>query len=221
MTSGDMAKLRVFLVEDHPIFRSGLRGHINAQPDMEVVGEAADGAAAVRSILDLRPDVALMDMSLPVLSGANVIEQIRREWPEVKVLALSAHEDKGYIQQMLLAGARGYVVKRATAENLVWAIQSVAAGKTYLDPDIAGPLMADRGLTPAKGLPTTTELSEREGEVLKQIARGQPVKQIAADLALGVRTVETYKARGMEKLGLKSRADVVRYAVQQGWLSSE
>lgn len=214
-----MAKLRIFVAEDHPIFRSGLESHINAQPDMEVVGEAADGATAVQRVLSLRPDVALMDVALPSLSGAKATEQIRQEWPAAKVLALSAHEDMGYVQQMLAAGAAGYVVKRTAAEDLVRAIRSVAAGKTYLDPDIAGPLIAER-LTPTKGLSAVvTTLSEREGEVLKRVACGHPAKQIAADLALGVRTVETYKGRAMEKLGLKTRADVVRYAVQRGWLS--
>ncbi|WP_437805142.1 response regulator transcription factor [Sorangium sp. So ce1078] len=214
-----MNKLRIFLADDHPIFRSGLRSHLAAQPDMEVVGEASDGAAAVQAVLDLRPDVAVVDVSMPVVSGAKFTEQVRRDCPAVKVLALSAHENQGYVQQMLAAGAAGYVVKRAVAEELVRAIRVVAAGKTYLDPDVAGPLLASRSRALAGGPAAAAELSDREAEVLKQIARGHAVKQIAADLDLGVRTIETYKARGMEKLGLKTRAEVVRYALHRGWLT--
>ncbi|WP_437963124.1 response regulator transcription factor [Sorangium sp. So ce260] len=212
-------KLRIFVADDHPIFRSGLRSYLDAQPDMEVVGEASDGADAVQRVLDLRPDVAVVDVSMPGMSGARATEQLRRDCPAVKVLALSAHEDRGYVQQLLAAGAAGYVVKRAAAEELARAIRVVAAGKTYLDPDIAGPLVASRVRSPAGGPVAAAELSDREAEVLKQIARGHAVKQIAANLDLGVRTVETYKARGMEKLGLKTRAEVVRYALQQGWLA--
>jgi DNA-binding NarL/FixJ family response regulator len=215
----DMVKLRVFVADDHPIVRNGLRSHIADQPDMEVVGEAADGAAAVRSVLDSSPDVAVIDVSMPVVSGAEATAQIRRECPAVRVLALSAYEDKGYVHQMLAAGAAGYVVKRAAAEDLVRAIRVVADGGTYLDPAVAGSLVSGLVHVTPRGPAAASELSDRETEVLQWIARGHPVKQIAASLDLGVRTVETYKARAMEKLGIKSRADVIRYAVQCGWLA--
>jgi DNA-binding NarL/FixJ family response regulator len=213
-----MSKLRIFLADDHPVVRNGLRSHIEVQPDMEVVGEAADGVAAVQGVLDSRPDVAVIDVSLPVASGAEAAARIRRECPAVRVLALSAHEEKGYVQQMLAVGAAGYVVKRAAADDLVRAIRVVAAGETYLDPAVAGPLLAGLARPPTGGSPAGEELSDREAEVLRWIARGHPMKHIAASLDLGVRTVETYRARAMEKLGLKTRADVVRYAVQRGWL---
>jgi DNA-binding NarL/FixJ family response regulator len=212
-----MSKLRVFVADDHPIVRNGLRSHLESQPDIEVVGEAADGEAAVRGVLDSRPDVAVIDVSMPLLSGADATARIREKCPAVRVLALSAHEDRGYVQQMLAAGAAGYVVKRAAAADLVRAVRVVAAGETYLDPVVAGPLLSGLGRKPAGD--TIADLSDREAEVLKRIARGEPVKQIASVLDIGVRTVETYKARAMEKLGLKTRADVVRYAVQKEWLA--
>jgi DNA-binding NarL/FixJ family response regulator len=213
-----MAKIQVFVADDHPIVRNGLRVHIDAQPDMEVVGEAEDGQAAVAGVLSSGPDVALIDVSMPAMGGAEVTTQIRRERPEVRVLALSAHENRGYVEQMLAAGAAGYVVKRAAADELVRAIRAVAAGETYLHPTITAPMMA--GLTDSSPAvpPADVMLSDREADVLKRIARGHAMKQIASSLDLGVRTIETYKARAMEKLGLKTRADVVRYAVTQRWL---
>ncbi|RYE92222.1 MAG: response regulator transcription factor [Myxococcales bacterium] len=211
--------LRVFLADDHPIVRDGLRGLIEAQPDMQVVGEACDGASAVAGVIAFRPDVAVLDMSMPQLSGAQAAEQLRREGATAKVLALSAHEDRGYVQQMLAAGAAGYVVKRTAADELVRAIRVVASGQVYLDPIIASALVADLSRPPGSPEPAAeSELSEREDAVLRRIASGLPVKQIAADLAVGARTVETYRARAMEKLGLRNRADIVRYAVRQGWL---
>ena len=216
-----MGKLRVFLVDDHPVVRAGLRGLINAQPDMEVVGEAADGEAAARAALQLRPDVVVMDVSMPGIGGAEATERIRGESPAVKVLALTAHEDRGYLQLLLRAGASGYVLKRAAAADLVRAIRAVAAGETYIDPAVAGQLLPVAARSPAAGVPGAgAELSDREEEVLRLIARGHPVKQIAASLDVGVRTVETYKARAMEKLGLRTRADVVRYAAHRGWLTT-
>jgi DNA-binding NarL/FixJ family response regulator len=214
-----MSNLRVFVADDHPIVRNGLRSHIESQPDIEVVGEAADGVDAVRGVLETRPDVAVLDVSMPLLSGADATARIREECPGVRVLALSAHEDAGYVRQMLAAGAAGYVVKRAAAAELVRAIRVVASGETYLDPSVAGPLLSGLARKPAWAALAVAELSDREAEVLKRIARGDPVKQIASFLEIGTRTVETYKARAMEKLGLKTRADVVRYAVQQGWLA--
>lgn len=214
-----MTKLKIFLADDHPILRNGLRLLIDAQPDMEVVGEADDGSTVVQSVLELQPDIALMDVSLPRLSGTAATEQITRASPNVKVLALSAHEDRGYLRQMLSAGAAGYVVKRTAADDLIRAIRCVAAGQTYLDPAISGAVVRDivRGQNERGGL--TTALSERETDVLTLIAQGQPLKQIASSLNVSARTVETYKTRAMEKLGLNTRADIIRFAVERGWLS--
>ncbi|MBX9681552.1 MAG: response regulator transcription factor [Gemmataceae bacterium] len=212
-----MPKLRVLIADDHPMLRSGLRGLIDVQPDMDVVGEASDGAAAIQMASDVRPDVVVMDVSMPGMGGAEATEQMRRRCEGVKVLALTAHEERGYVQKLMRAGASGYVIKRTAADELVRAIRTVAAGKTYIDPAVAGLLVTPSA--PSQDLVPTVELSERECEVLQRIARGHPVKQIAASLDITVRTVETYKARGMEKLNLKTRADLVRYALRQGWLS--
>ena len=214
-----MDKLKIFLADDHPILRNGLRVLIDVQPDMEVVGEAADGESVVRAVIELQPDVALMDVSMPQMSGTAATEEITRSAPKVKVLALSAHEDRGYLRQMLSAGAAGYVVKRAAAEDLIRAIRCVAQGQTYLDPAISGTVVRDivRGQSERGG--ATPALSERETDVLMLIAQGQPLKQIATSLNVSARTVETYKARAMEKLGLTTRADIIRFAAERGWLN--
>src|SRR5262249_693165 len=154
-----------------------LRGHIVAQPDMEIVGEAEDGMAAVSGVLRVRPDVAVLDVSMPVLDGAEATGRILRACPTVRVLALSGHEDTGYARQMPAAGATGYVTKRAAADDLVQAIRVVAGGGTFLDPNVAGPLIAGLiGQTPVdRDAPEA--LSKREAEVLRRIARGDPIKQ--------------------------------------------
>jgi DNA-binding NarL/FixJ family response regulator len=211
-----MSKQRILLVDDHPVVRNGLKGLIDSQPDMEVIGEAWDGTDAVRVALDLRPDVVVMDISMPGVGGAEATELLHRDAPGIRVLALTAHEDRGYLPVVLKAGASGYVLKRAAADDLVRAIRAVAAGETYIDPSVSGQLIAATR-PPASG----PELSEREAEVLRLIAQGHAIKQIAADLDVSVRTVETYKARGAEKLGLKTRADIVRYALQRGWLRGD
>lgn len=213
--------LRVFLVDDHPIVRDGLKALVEAQSDMVVVGEAGDGLVAVQSVAEVSPDVVVMDVSLPGLGGAEATEQIRRTSPLVKVLALTAHEDRGYVQLLIKAGASGYVLKRAAADDLVRAIRAVAGGGLYLDPSVAGHVVSgptragDFGKGVAGG-----ELSERESEVLRLIAQGHAIKEIAANLNVSARTVETYKERAMEKLELKSRAEIVRYALRRGWLEN-
>jgi DNA-binding NarL/FixJ family response regulator len=213
-----VSKLRVYLADDHPVVRAGLRGLIDAQEDMEVVGEAWDGALALRGVVEHRPDVVVMDVSMPGMGGAEATERIREESPGVQVVALTAHEDRGYLKLLLDAGANGYVLKRAAAEDLVRAIRTAARGETYIDPAVAGQLLPRPGRPLADVV--SAELSEREEEVLRFIAQGHPVKQIASRLDVGVRTVETYRARAMEKLGLKTRADIIRYAAQRGWLGS-
>ena len=211
--------LRVVLADDHAVVREGLKALVNAQPDMRVVGEAADGEAACRAATELSPDVLVMDLSMPVLGGADATVRVRRECPLVKILALTVHEERLYLTQLLRAGASGYVLKRAAAAELVRAVRTVAAGGTYIDPTLAGTLVEGYlDAEDAEQAPHDT-LSDREREVLMGIARGFSNKELAATLGLSVKTVETYKARFAEKLGLRSRVDIVRYASRQGWLN--
>lgn len=215
----DSAPLRVVLADDHAVVREGLKALINGQMDMIVVGEAADGEEACQAALALAPHVLVIDLSMPTLSGAEAAARIRRESPGVRVLALTVHEERVYLTQLLRAGASGYVLKRAAAAELVRAIRAVAAGGTYIDPSMAGSLVEGYlDGQDAATQPTGGSLSERERDVLMRIARGFSNKEIAGELGLSVKTVETYKGRMAEKLGLRSRAEIVRYAAQQGWL---
>jgi DNA-binding NarL/FixJ family response regulator len=214
-----MPVLKILLVDDHPIVREGLKTLILSQPDMEVIGEASDGQEACQQASLLQPDLVIMDISMPGLSGTQATERLCRECPKVKVLVLTIHEDKGYIRQLLAAGAAGYVLKRAAGEELIHAIRVVSAGRTYLDPDMAGKVVTGFVRRTGESLPTKgPSLSDRELEIAKLTASGHSNKEIGNLLDLSVKTVETYRTRGMEKLGLSSRVDLVRYAVQQGWL---
>jgi two-component system response regulator NreC len=214
-----MTEVRVFLADDHAVVREGLKAMINSQSGIKVVGEAADGLSACQQVADLRPNVVVMDVSMPGLTGSQATERLKKEHPLVKVLALTVHEDKGYIRQLLAAGAVGYVLKRAAPEELVHAIRVVAAGGVYLDPTMAGKVVGGFVQRNAPDNSTTNmTLSDRETEVAQLTSAGHSNKEIATRLELSVKTVETYRARGMEKLGLQTRADLVRYAVQQGWL---
>jgi len=216
-----MAKIRVLLAEDHAIVREGLRALLDAQPDLVVVGEAADGREALAGAQALGPDVVVMDISMPGLNGARATEVIRRECPGSRVLALTMHEDKGYLRLLVQAGASGYLLKRAAAQDLIHAIRAVAAGGTYIDPALAGDVLASfAGKTAVRGSEREGELSEREAEVVRLIARGFSNKEIAAQLDLSSKTVETYKARSLGKLGLSSRSDLVSYALRRGWLET-
>lgn len=214
-----MPVLKILLADDHPIVREGLKTLILTQPDMEVIGEASDGQEACQQASLLQPDLVIMDISMPGLSGTQATERLCRECPKVKVLVLTIHEDKGYIRQLLAAGAAGYVLKRAAGEELIHAIRVVSAGRTYLDPDMAGKVVTGFVRRTGESLPTKgPSLSDRELEIAKLTASGHSNKEIGNLLDLSVKTVETYRTRGMEKLGLSSRVDLVRYAVQQGWL---
>jgi DNA-binding NarL/FixJ family response regulator len=213
--------VRVFIADDHPIVRSGLKALVDAQPDMHVVGEADDGAAAVEGVATLHPDVVIMDISMPTLTGVEATERIHAADPNVKVLALTVHEDRGWMQSMLSAGASGYMLKRAAGDDLVRAVRAVADGEVYLDPAVAAQIApADSASGTPAPAPSLSPLSERESEVLRRIAEGHAMKEIASRLDISMRTAETYRARAMEKLALKTRADIVQHALRRGWLKS-
>ncbi len=219
-----MSSLRIFLVDDHAIVREGLRMLINAQPDMEVVGQASDGVTAVEQVQKLRPEVVVMDVSLPQIDGATATERIKQTCPEVRVLALTRHQDGAHLRRLLQAGATGYTLKRMAADELIGAIRKVARGETYLAPPLLEHLLesyAGRVTTAGDVQLFLHDLTERERQVLQRVAWGDSNKEIAALFAISVKTVEYHKARAMEKLQLRSRTEVVRYALLQGWLRAE
>jgi DNA-binding NarL/FixJ family response regulator len=214
-----MAKLQIFLADDHVVVREGLKALINAQPDMIVIGEAGDGQTAWQQARECQPDVVIMDITMPGLNGVQATEQLKRACPTIKVLALSVHEDTSYLRQLLSAGAAGYILKHAAADDLIQAIRMVAAGGVYLDPTLASHVVARYVRAPARASALLgAELSDRETEVVQGIAQGYSNKEIATQLHLSIKTIETYRARAMGKLGLESRSALVRYALEHGWL---
>lgn len=215
-----LKQIRVLLVDDHPVLRAGVRALLLAEPDLTVVGEAGDGHVATALFGQVKPDVVLMDVSLPGLGGAEATKQIVAESPRARVLALSAHEEASYARLLLDAGASGYALKRSACEELPRAVRIVAAGGTYIDPSIAGSLVATQHIPSAGSMPTES-LSEREVEVIRLVAQGHTSKEMANNLGLSPRTLETYKARAMSKLNLRSRADLIRYAMRSGWLRED
>lgn len=216
-----MRQLRIVLADDHVVVREGLKALVNAHRAMCVVGEASDGETACLQARALKPDVLVMDVTMPKLNGAQATQRVSEECPSVKVLALTVHEDRGYLMHLMQAGARGYVLKRAAAEELIRAIRTVADGGIYIDPMVAGKFIQHAVLQDTRTVPRRAPLSVRETEVLRRIARGYSNKEIAAELGISVKTVETYKARLMDKQGLKSRADIVRFAIRRGWLDRD
>ena len=212
-----MSKLRVFLADDHAVVRAGLKALINAEQDMEVVGEAANGEEALARIAAALAHVAVLDVSMPDLNGPATAQRLRVEHPQVKVLALTVHEDRGYLRELLSAGASGYVLKRTGADELIRAIRVVAGGEVFLDSRVARNLVGTF-VEPKSGRQTHSALSDRETETMRLIAQGYVTKEVAATLGVSTKTVETIKARAMDKLGLRNRVDVVRAAAQRGWL---
>ncbi|HKY27002.1 MAG TPA: response regulator transcription factor [Pyrinomonadaceae bacterium] len=213
-----MEKVRVLLADDHETVREGLKLIIGAQSDMEIVGEVGDGRAAVELAQRLLPDVVVMDVSMPGMNGLKATQKLTECCHDVKVLALTRHKDHGYLQQLLRAGAAGYVLKQSAPAELLHAIRAVAAGGKYLDPSVAGKILGTFSDPPALRGESRPNLSEREIEVFRLIAWGYSNKEIASRLNLSVKTVEVHKANAMKKLGMQSRIDIVRYSVLQGWL---
>lgn len=214
-----MCPIRITLTDDHPLVLAGMKALLQAVEDIEIVGEATDGQTALDIIRQVTPDIAILDISLPGISGLEVARTVAAQLPQVRLLALTVHEDHAYVQPMLQAGARGYLLKRSAADELERAVRAIASGGLYLDPAIAEKaLPSSAGAHPSAGT-TASELTPRESEVLRFIAQGFSNKEIANQLSISIKTVETYKARAVEKLGLFTRADIVRYGVAVGWLN--
>jgi DNA-binding NarL/FixJ family response regulator len=213
-------KLRILLADDHETVREGLRMILNSQPDMQVVGTASDGREAVTQCERITPDVVIMDISMPGLNGLAATQQLMERCPGAKVLTLTRHADSSYLQQLLRAGAAGYVLKQSRPAELLHAIRSVATGGKYLDAAMTAPVIGSyaRAAVTQPAQEPSAPLSPRETEVLRLIAWGNTNKEIASRLDLSVKTVEAHKANGMRKLGMRGRIDIVRYALLQGWL---
>ncbi|MEE7505973.1 response regulator transcription factor [Methylobacterium sp. C33D] len=215
-------RIRVALADDHPIVLAGIRTLLNADPEIELVGEATSGSDALPMIHAADPDVAVVDVSMPGLNGLELTERVAGSCPRTRVLVLTVHEDAAYVQPLLRAGARGYLLKRSAAEDLLRAVRAVAAGGIYLDPSVASHAMGHPGAPTqaAEAEPSAEALSPREADVLRLIAQGFSNKEIARRFDLSVKSIETYKARAAEKLGLRTRAEIIRYAAAHGWLDA-
>jgi two-component system nitrate/nitrite response regulator NarL len=212
------SNIRILVVDDHPVVRRGISSCLTKQPGLEIVGEAGDGREAVRKARDLQPDLMLMDINMPQMSGLAVAELLRRELPKIKVLILSMHGNTDYVLRILQSGARGYVLKDAPPEELVRAIEIVHNGETYFSADVARVALNQfvRGNNDINGAP---HLTNREREVLIQIADGLSNKEIATALGVGVRTVETHRERIMRKLDIHNVAGLTKYAISRGLVS--
>lgn len=211
-----MTQVRIFLADSQPVFREGLKAVIRKEAGLCLVGEAEDGLTAIREAIRIKPDVVIIDVSMPGLRGAETTQQLHENAPESRIIALTAQEDADFAKQLLEHGVAGFVCKRAPAQIVIDAIHAVAAGRVYVDPEI-GSRMVQWHLRKG-GNGCRAELSERELTVMRMISHGYSNKEIAARLEVSIKTIETYKSRSMEKLGLDSRVAIMRYAVEQGWL---
>ena len=214
---------RILLADDHAVLRSGLRLLLETQPNLHVVGEAATGTETLNLAETLRPDLILLDLSMPHLGGLDALPMLRQLVPSARILVLTMHDDVQYLRKAIQSGASGYILKKAADVELLSAIRAVLQGEMYVHPSMTKSLLEN--LLPNSGDTTEKDrwdlLSEREQEVLKLVALGHTSAEIAEQLSLSVKTVETYRARGMEKLGLHTRAALVRYALKSGLISGE
>lgn len=216
--------IRIMVVDDHIVVRSGLMALLNGKNGMEVIGDAADGLEAIEKAKELNPDVILMDLSMPQgMDGLSATQELRKQLPEISVLILTMHDDEEYLFRAIQSGASGYILKSAPHDELVTAILSVARGSAYLYPSATKRLMNEYldAMKHGESQSTLDTLSEREREILSWVAKGYSNKEIAEHLIISVKTVETHKSNLMEKLGLKTRPDLVKYAMKKGMLNFE
>lgn len=208
--------IKVLIADDHQLFREGLMNLISSAPDIEVIGEAKDGKEATEKVKTLNPDVVLIDIGMPLMNGIEATRIIKKQQPGIKVIAVSMHSDRQFVKGILEAGADGYLLKNCTYRQLIEAIKSVVEGKKYLSEDITE-MVIQGYLDPADEVGgNKAELSERELEILKLYAEGKSTREISEKLFISVKTVGTHKQHIYEKLGLKSNADMVKYAIKEG-----
>ncbi|MBI4762053.1 MAG: response regulator [Chloroflexota bacterium] len=214
---------RLLLADDHAVLRSGLRLLLTSQNEYEVVGEASSGTETLTLAEELQPDLILLDLSMPALGGLDALPALRKLAPAAKILILTMHDDPQYLRQALKQGASGYVLKKAADSELLSAIKAVLRGEMYVHPSMTRVLLEDMlpASRSAEGENAWETLSEREQEVLKMVALGHTSGEIAEQLNLSAKTVETYRARGMEKLGLRTRAALVKFALQEGLIKRD
>jgi DNA-binding NarL/FixJ family response regulator len=223
--SGVLKEIKLVLADDHAVVRSGTRELLEQEPDLKIVGEASNGEEAVRLAQELQPDVLVIDVRMPKMSGVEATRRIKAESPDMKVLVLTAHDDDEYVFALLQAGANGYLLKTAEIEELVRAIRTVAAGQSALAPEVTGKVVAQ--FTSGKGLPdvlTDTQedydgLTERELGILELVGKGLSNKQIGKNLYISDRTVQAHLSNIFSKLGVNSRTEAVMYAVRKGWIT--
>jgi len=208
--------IQILIADDHGVLRAGLRTLLNAEPNLEVIAEASNGNDVLRLANELRPDIVLLDISMPGPGGIEVTRRLKEAMPQLRVLILTAHEDESLLREAVQAGAAGYIIKRAVESELINAIHSVWRGDLYVHPAMTRALLKETSLFPASAEPVVESLTPREIEVLRLIAKGYTNGQIAKELDLSVRTVESHRANLMGKLELRSRVELVRYAVEHG-----
>lgn len=218
-----VTEIRVLLADDHAVLRSGLKLLLQHQPDIRVVGEAGDGLEAINLATEFQPDVILLDLTMPGLGGLDALPSLRKITPKSKILILTMHDDESYLRRALKGGAVGYVLKKAADAEVISAIRAVARGELYVHSamtrSLLDGLVPHPGHTPVQEADLWDKLSDREREVMRLVALGHTSSEIAELLSLSVKTIETYRARGMEKLELRSRAALVKYALARGLLN--
>lgn len=229
-----MKKIRLLLVDDHEVIRVGLKTFLDTQPDLETIAEAGTGEAAIELAMKTRPDVILMDITMPGMDGMEATRRLQSLCPGCRVLALTVHDDKQYFMQMLAAGASGYITKQAAAEELVEAIHAIAAGNVYLQPALARWLLEDYQRLSRNGHSTAAAseqaearavglsvLSQRERQVLEMVARGEGNQEIGRQLSLSHKTIARHRERIMKKLNIHSRTELIKYAIRTGLVQLE
>ena len=212
-----MKPVRIMLVDDHPLIREAIAHLVASAPEFEVVGEAANGKECLERIADLRPDILVLDIAMPDMNGEQVSRELRRRYPELKIIALSGYNDRQFVRAMTRAGAKAYVVKSASGRELIHALRAVASGKNYLSPEVIEAVMTLwEDSAPSAGLSQPDSLGKREKEVLKHIAQGHRSAGIATQMGIAVATVEAHRRNILRKLQLHSAADLTRYALRHG-----